>query len=113
LPEVDEGRVGIIGYSFGASVALAAADERLAAVAAISLPSFGQALPDLAIRCPTLLISGDRDEFSPADSLPALAEAIGPHCQTTVIGGADHFWWSYEMELAETVVQFFRRYVIG
>jgi len=113
LPGVDEGKVGIIGYSFGANVALAAADERLAAVTAISLPSFGQALPDLTIRCPTLLVSGDRDEFSPTDSLPALAAAIGPHCQTAIISGADHFWWSYEMELAETVTQFFRRYVIG
>ncbi len=113
LPEVNEGRVGIIGYSFGATVALTAADERLAAAVAISLPSFGQDIAGLTIRCPTLLISGDRDEFSPADSLPALAAAIGPHCQTTIIRGADHFWWGYEMELAETVVQFFRRYVIG
>jgi len=112
LAQVDQDRVGIVGYSFGATVALAA-DERVAAVAAISTPSFGPGGPDLAIRCPTLLISGEQDEIAPAASLSALAATIGPHCQVAVVGGADHFWWGYEKELARVVAQFLRRCLIG
>jgi hypothetical protein len=113
LAKVDQDRVGIIGYSFGAAVALAAADERVVAVAAISTPSFGQSLPDVAIHCPTLLISGEQDEIAPAASLSALAAMIGPHCQVAVVGGADHFWWGHEKELARVVAQFFRQCLIG
>jgi hypothetical protein len=113
LAQVDQDKVGIIGYSFGATVALAAADERVEAVAAISTPSFGQGGPEPAIRCPTLLISGEQDEIAPAAGLSALAAMIGPHCQMSVVRGADHFWWGYEKELARVVTQFFRQRLIG
>lgn len=107
--EVDEDKVGIIGYSFGATVALTAADPATAAVAAISTPAFGQGLPPPAIRCPTLLISGERDEIAPAGTLLTLAHSIGPHCQVAVIRGADHFWWGQEKKLAQVVAQFCRQ----
>jgi alpha/beta superfamily hydrolase len=113
LAQVEQDRVGIIGYSFGATVALMAADERVAAVAAISTPSFGQGIPNLAIRCPTLLISGEQDEIAPAASLVTLAHIIGPQCQVALIHGADHFWWGYEKQLAGVVTQSFRQYLIG
>jgi pimeloyl-ACP methyl ester carboxylesterase len=85
----------------------------VAAVAAISTPSFGQGALGLAIRCPTLLISGEQDEIAPAASLSALAAMLGPHCQVAVVRGADHFWWGYEKELARMVSQFFRECLIG
>jgi alpha/beta superfamily hydrolase len=113
LAAVGPDKVGIVGYSFGAAVALTAADERVAAVAAISPPSLGQSVPDPAIRCPTLLISGEQDEIAPAASLSALAATIGPHCQMSVVRGADHFWSGYEKELAQVVAQFFRQCLIG
>jgi hypothetical protein len=113
LAQVEQDRVGIIGYSFGATVALMAADERVTAAAAISTPSFGQGVPSLAIRCPTLLISGERDEIAPAASLAPLAHTIGPQCQVALIRGADHFWWGYEKQLAEVVAQFFHQGLIG
>ena len=46
-------------------------------------------------------------------SLSALATTIGPHCQMSVVRGADHFWLGYEKELAQTVAQFFRECLIG
>jgi len=113
LAQAQQGKVGVIGYSFGATVALMATDERVAAVAAVSTSAFDQRVPDLAIRCPTLLISGDQDEIAPAASLSTLARMIGPHCQVTVVRGADHFWWGYEKELAELVAQFFSQCLIG
>jgi alpha/beta superfamily hydrolase len=112
LAQVEQDRVGIVGYSFGATVALTAADERVAAAAAISTPSFGQGVPDLAIRCPVLLISGEQDEIAPAASLATLTHMIGTQCRVTVVPEADHFWWGYEKELAELVAQFFRRCLV-
>lgn len=112
LAQIQQDRVGIVGYSFGATVALMAVDERVAAAAAISIPSFSQGVPDLAVRCPTLLITGEQDQFAPAASLPALAQAIGPRCEVALIRGADHFWWGQEKKLAELVSQFFRQCLI-
>jgi alpha/beta superfamily hydrolase len=113
LPEVDETKVGVIGYSFGAGVAVAAADERTAAVVGISTPTFGRGLPDLAFRCPTMLISGEQDQVAPPGRLAALAEAVGRECQVAIVRGADHFWWGQEEKLAEEVARFVRRAVMG
>jgi alpha/beta superfamily hydrolase len=105
---VDPAKVGIVGYSFGAAVALVAADEQVAAVAAISTPAFGRGIPELTIRCPTLLVSGDRDDVAPPGQLTALAEMIGPRCQVALVRGADHFWWGHEDKVAQAVARFFR-----
>jgi hypothetical protein len=113
LAQVDQGKVGIVGYSFGATMALMAADEQVAAVAAISLPAFSQGVADLAIRCPTLLISGEQDEIAPAVGLATVSRMIGSQCQVTVVPGADHFWWSHEKEVAELVARFFRQCLIA
>jgi alpha/beta superfamily hydrolase len=113
LAQVDQGKVGIIGYSFGATMALTAADEHVAAVAAISLPAFSQGVVDLTIRCPTLLISGEQDEIAPAASLATVSRMIGLQCQVTVVPGADHFWWGHEKEVAELVARFFRQCLIA
>lgn len=113
LPEVDETKVGVIGYSFGAGVAVAGADEQTAAVVAISTPTFGRGLPDLAFRCPTMLISGEQDQMAPPGRLAALAQAIGPQCQVAIVRGADHFWWGQENKLAEEVARFLQRALMG
>ena len=101
---VDTARVGIVGYSFGAAVALVAADDQVAALAAIAPPA--HAMPRLSIRCPTLLITGDRDDVAPPAHVAALARTLGPHCRAEIVPGADHFWWGRDEELAETVARF-------
>ncbi len=106
LPEVDEKRVGVIGYSFGAGVAVAAADEQTAVVVAVSTPTLGRGLPELAFRCPTMLISGEQDQVAPPERLVGLAQAIGPLCQLAIVRGADHFWWGQQDKLAEEVARF-------
>lgn len=105
---VDPAKVGIVGYSFGAAVALVAADERVAAVVAISTPTFGRGIPELSIRCSTLLMSGDRDNVAPPGQLTTLVEMIGPQCQVGLVRGADHFWWGHEEKLAQAVAGFLR-----
>jgi len=106
LEGVDPARVSLVGYSFGAAVCLMAADEQVAALAAVSPPSFGSAMPTLAIRCPTLLVAGDRDDVAPTGWLTTLATAIGSHCRVEVVPGADHFWWGHAEKLAQTVARF-------
>ena len=105
---VDPAKVGIVGYSFGAAVALVTADEEVAALAAIAPPDFGHVMPPAAIRCPALLITGDLDDVAPPASVRALARTLGPQCQVEVMPGADHFWWDHEEKLAQTVAAFLR-----
>jgi alpha/beta superfamily hydrolase len=101
---VDTARVGIVGYSFGAAVALVAADDQVAVLAAISPPA--HAMPRLSIRCPTLLITGDRDDVAPPAHVAALARTLGPHCRAEIVPGADHFWWGHDEKLGRTVAAF-------
>jgi alpha/beta superfamily hydrolase len=108
LEGVDPAKVGLVGYSFGAAMSLLAADEEVMALAAISPPSIGSAIPRLAVGCPTLLIAGDRDDVAPTGWLTTLAGVIGSHCRVAVVSGADHFWWGHEEKLAQTVAAFLR-----
>jgi alpha/beta superfamily hydrolase len=112
-PEVDGGRLGLAGYSFGALVALSAADESLRALAAVSPPAGGLGPASSRVGVPTLLISGDRDDIAPAGRLPELAESLGQACEIRSVAGADHFWWGHEETLGTAVVDFFRDRLLG
>jgi hypothetical protein len=103
---VDPAKVGLAGYSFGAAVALMAADEQVAALVAISPPAFGHVMAPSAVACPVLLITGDRDDVAPPAQVTALGRTLGPQCRVEVIPGADHFWWGHDEELAQAVVAF-------
>jgi len=108
-PEVDRGRLGLAGYSFGAGVALNAGPAAgVRALAAISVPPRMVDFTAMqGFEIPLLLIAGDRDEFAPAEELRRLAIALGPRTQTLIVPGADHFWWGYGGELREAVGSFF------
>jgi hypothetical protein len=113
LAEVDGGRLGLVGYSFGALVALSAAEERVRAVAAVSPPAGGLDPASFRGGIPTLLVSGDRDDVSPALCLPEMAASLGPPCEIRSVAGADHFWWGYEETLATAVLEFFRPQLVA
>jgi alpha/beta superfamily hydrolase len=108
LREVDGGRLGLAGYSFGALVALTAADERVRALVAVSPPSGALDAASCRPGIPTLLVSGDEDDIAPAAGLPGMAASLGPACETRSVPGADHFWWGHEGALATAVLEFFR-----
>jgi len=87
------------GFSFGANVGLRAAcgDSRVHGLVGLGLPvraagrdyTYGflsQCTP------PKLFISGDHDEFCPADVLQRIVEAAPAPKQTVWIAGADHFF---------------------
>jgi len=113
LAEVDSGRLGLAGYSFGALVALSAADEPVRALAAVSPPAGGLDPTSFRSGIPTLLVSGDRDDISPALRLPEMAASLGPPCEIRSVAGADHFWWGYEETLATAVLEFFRAQLLA
>jgi hypothetical protein len=106
--EVDGGRLGLAGYSFGALVALSAAGERVRALAAVSPPAGGLDPTSFRGGVPTLLVSGDRDDISPPLRLPEIAASLGPRCEVRSVAGADHFWWGHEQALATAVLEFFQ-----
>ncbi len=108
---VERGRIGLVGYSFGALVALPVAlqDGRVQALALISL--LLAASPDseglMSYLKPKILLCGGRDDFIPVPEFLHLVERIPEPKQYEVISGADHFWWGYEEKVAGAVATFF------
>jgi hypothetical protein len=109
LPEVDEDRLGVVGYSFGAFVGLAAGmrDQRVKALAAIAPPG---ALMDLSFlkgsSQPKFLIFGSKDGLAPAEPLLALLRESPGENRYEVVEGADHFFLGYEEVVARKVAEY-------
>ena len=105
-PGVRKDGAVMAGYSFGAMVAVAAGYEHadVARIVAVALPlSMTQPrAPDGASK-PMLLVSGDRDSYSPVAALTTLQEKIGKTAQLEVIKGADHFFGGHEEELSRVI----------
>jgi len=105
--EIDSGRIGIMGYSFGAKVALPVGGDSGAvkAIAGVS-PVITQAvLTDCAK--PKLIVCGAEDDLvSPFQVLQEAANMAEPKT-VEVIPGVDHFWWGHEEKVAEMVAEFF------
>lgn len=114
--EQAEGPTVLVGWSFGAHVALrhAVTDDRIAALALVGMP-LGELpvttplLPDddvlSAWRTPVLMVTGDDDPFSP---VPLLLELTGkiPNADLRVFEGAGHFFRHREREAAEAIGAF-------
>jgi hypothetical protein len=109
---VDANKMALAGYSFGAAVALpvACSDARVKAMALISPPlEQPQGLQLRDCTKPKLVICGSEDYLVlPMNVDPIMREAAEPK-QFEVIDGADHFWWSFEKQMAEKVAEFFSR----
>ncbi len=94
------------GYSFGAMAAVNAGFERaeIARIVAVALPlAMADArIPDGASK-PVLLVSGDRDSYSPVAGLQALKSKIGDSARLEIIAGADHFFGGREAELSRVI----------
>ena len=110
--EVDDARVALdwldanlhkpilcAGFSFGANVGLRAAcgDGRVKGLVGLGLPvrAAGRDYTySFLASCtpPKLFVSGDHDEFCPADVLQRIVDAAPSPKQTVWIAGADHFF---------------------
>ncbi len=113
-PRMDRDRLGLAGYSFGASVAIPVALDNplVKAVALVSPPLRGES-PDLLRRNskPKLIIAGDEDDFFPIEVAQGLVAELPEPKELFVVSGADHFWYGREWEMADKAVDFFRQYL--
>ncbi|MFH1003495.1 MAG: alpha/beta hydrolase [Chloroflexota bacterium] len=109
-PEVDRARIGLAGYSFGASVVAPVAREdegvsRLALVSPALSEAGWQQLKDYTR--PKLLIVGDGDFIVPLADFERYTAALPEPRQVRVVAGADHFWLGHQDEMADQVSGFF------
>jgi pimeloyl-ACP methyl ester carboxylesterase len=86
------------------------ADPRVHQLIGVALPlGFGDPSFLLSAAKPTLLISGDRDNFSPLASLQRLFAQLPEPKALVTVNGADHFFWGQEDEIAKAAVEFLHR----
>lgn len=109
----------VVGWSFGASVALrhALRDDRVAALVLVGLP-LGEAstvlapVPDIGdlstLDTPVLLVAGDRDRFCPLPAVRSVATYL-PRAETMVMPDAGHFFRRREREVAGWIGDFVER----
>jgi alpha/beta superfamily hydrolase len=94
-----------IGFSFGAAMTIAAcccadAEVHPAALVALGLPiqSDGRSYQYAglsACNIPKLFLSGDRDQFAPADELARVVDSAADPKRLVLISGADHFFFGH------------------
>jgi hypothetical protein len=97
--------VVLAGYSFGASVSLRAGltDPAVDRLVLVALPVAGMTGPSDSTSKPVLLVSGDRDTYSPLEPLRTLAAKLGSRARLEILAGADHFFGGYEAQLSALI----------
>ena len=101
--------VVVAGYSFGSVVGLRAGaeDERVHTLIGVALPiGFRDPSFLLTANKPTLLVSGDNDNFSPIPGLQELIENMPAPKKLVTLPGVDHFFWGHESAVAHAAVEF-------
>ena len=99
----------LVGYSFGADIALSVGDERVAGWAAVAPPlRFGApACASEGDGRPVLAIAAEHDQFNPPDRLRQ-ALAGWPDATVEVAAMADHFLAGAAERVADTVLTWMR-----
>lgn len=97
--------VMLAGYSFGASVSLRAGltDPAVDRLVLVALPVAQMTGPSDSSSKSVLLVSGDRDSYSPVEALRTLARNLGSRARLEILAGADHFFGGYEARLSALI----------
>jgi alpha/beta superfamily hydrolase len=94
----------LVGYSFGADVALSVDDQRVAGWVAVAPPlHFGSARAATGDPRPVLVVAAEHDQFNPPDRVRE-AVATWPTATVEVVPGADHFLVGASAPVADTVL---------
>jgi len=99
-------RCVLLGFSFGAGIALALEARRsdVDAVIAIGTPAYALTLPSAAETARhTTFIHGEEDAVAPLAAVRSTLSALGLDANLVVIPGADHFFTVHLSELHEAV----------
>jgi alpha/beta superfamily hydrolase len=105
-PGVRKDAAVMAGYSFGAMVAASAGYEHaeISRIVAVALPiGMTEARVPAGASKPLILVSGDRDSYSPVARLTTLQARIGKSARLEIIEGADHFFGGCEAELSRVI----------
>ncbi len=108
--DVDSGKVGLAGYSFGAIMALPVAlrDERVKGLALVSAPLSDPAWERLRqYPGPSIIIVGEEDDMTPLDYFRQQAANLPASGKYQIITGADHSLIGHEEEVARIISRFF------
>jgi pimeloyl-ACP methyl ester carboxylesterase len=116
---LDEPPTIVVGWSFGASVAVREAldDRRVTALVLVGTPLRPDdvvlpPLPEPAdlrlFKRPALMLSGEHDEYCPPEDVHSYAAGF-PGVQVEIVPGTDHYFWRREREAADIVGAFAQR----
>ena len=112
--EIDQQKIGITGYSFGAGIAMKVA-RRNDIAKALSVVAHARLDPenDLSMRSylPIQFVVGNQDKLMSQDQIKELKDKLTIPVEMCVIPNADHFFQGRESEAGELVANFFRRWI--
>jgi alpha/beta superfamily hydrolase len=105
-----DGPLWIAGFSFGAAIAVRAAEPaRVDGVVAIApaIYRFARGVVSMP-RCPFLVIQGDEDELVDVEETIEWVNGLEPGPDLLVMAGAEHFFHGRLVELRDAVTEFVR-----
>ena len=102
------GPLWVAGFSFGAAIAVRAADPARADGLVAVAPAIYRFARDLDKhpQCPFLVIQGDEDELVDVDETIEWVNGLEPGPELLVMTGAEHFFHGRLVELREAVIEF-------
>ena len=121
-PSVDANRIGLFGSSMGGYLSiLIAAEEEVKAIVTWSAP-YRLPMEDLKsdardviqdIRCPIMIIHGDKDEFVPVSHARELYDRADEPKELKIIDGADHRFMDLSLrdKAIDISLEWFKKYL--
>jgi len=107
---LDGDRIGVAGYSFGASLAIeaAATDKRIKVLAVISPPWAGLSGGKWdRVTIPKLIVCGDSDQFLSMDDLRSFIKPTKSENKCIIVANEGHFWNKKSDDMARAQSDFF------
>ncbi|NUN96324.1 MAG: SCP2 sterol-binding domain-containing protein [Candidatus Omnitrophica bacterium] len=105
-PPRGSGGMALIGYSYGAQLALWALDRAAPERFVLMAPVVSQLGPErLSAKVPTLLVHGDGDFATASHEFAAMEKDLPPGSRRAELRGADHFFQGCGDSLSKAILQ--------